>query len=62
MVLGRSEGPEPVFGVWRMALALAMAAFLGGALGLIWQSAGFDDDEGQEEAVEEVEPVDPPSP
>jgi hypothetical protein len=51
-----------VFGVWRMALALALAAFLGGAVGLVWQSAGFDDDEGQDEAVEAAEPVDPPSP
>lgn len=33
-----------------MALALVLAAFLGGALGLIWHAAGFSDDE--EQAVE----------
>jgi hypothetical protein len=27
-----------------MALALVLAAFLGAALGLVWQSAGFGDD------------------
>jgi hypothetical protein len=31
-----------------MALALVLAAFLGAALGLVWQSAGF----GSEEATE----------
>ncbi|MCL6251414.1 hypothetical protein M3P36_10230 [Altererythrobacter sp. KTW20L] len=60
-MLGRSDGPEPVFGVWRMALALALAAFLGGALGLVWQSAGFGEDDEAEVAEEPVEPVDPPS-
>lgn len=28
-----------------MALALVLAAFLGAALGLVWQSAGFGEDE-----------------
>jgi hypothetical protein len=61
MVLGRSDGPEPVFGVWRMALALALAAFLGGALGLVWQSAGFGEDDEPDLTEELVDPVDPPS-
>ena len=61
MVLGRPDGPKPVFGVWRMALALAGAAFLGGALGLIWQSAGFGDEDEAGEEAELVEPVDPPT-
>ena len=30
-----------------MALALVLAAFLGGALGLVWHATGFSDDEGQ---------------
>ena len=37
---------EPLY-VLPMALALALAAFLGGALGLIWHAAGFSDDEQQ---------------
>ena len=34
---------EPLHVVW-MALALVLAAFLGAALGLVWQSAGFGSD------------------
>jgi hypothetical protein len=35
-------------GVGRMALALVIAAFLGGALGLVWHSSGlFGDDTGE---------------
>ena len=41
MPMKRSDDPVPVFGVWRMAAALVFAAFLGGALGLVWQSAGL---------------------
>ena len=37
---------EPLY-VVPMALALVLAAFLGGALGLIWHAAGFSDDEQQ---------------
>lgn len=39
-----TETRKPRLGVWRMALALVLAAFLGGALGLIWQSTGLGDD------------------
>ena len=35
---------EPLY-VMPMALALVLAAFLGAALGLVWQSAGFDEEE-----------------
>ena len=35
---------EPIY-VIPMALALVFAAFLGAALGLVWQSAGFGGDE-----------------
>ncbi len=52
----RSDDPVPVFGVWRMAAALAVAAFLGGALGLVWQSAGLGGDEvAPAEAVAEAD-------
>ncbi|MGV3554187.1 MAG: hypothetical protein ACO1OD_02915 [Croceibacterium sp.] len=55
-----------------MAIALALAAFLGGALGLVWHwAAGEDVPEDQIEAAsqpveedeeDEREPVAPPSP
>jgi hypothetical protein len=53
MPMKRSDDPVPVFGVWRMAAALVVAAFLGGALGLVWQSAGLggDDDTAVEAAA-----------
>lgn len=51
MVLRRHREPRPEIGVLRMAAALMLAAFLGGALGLIWQSAGFGEDEPEEEAA-----------
>ena len=35
---------EPLHVGW-MALALVLAAFLGAALGLIWQSVGFGSDD-----------------
>lgn len=35
---------EPLHVGW-MALALVLAAFLGAALGLVWQSVGFGADE-----------------
>jgi hypothetical protein len=39
-----SRRNEPLF-VVPMALALVLAAFLGAALGLVWQSAGFGAEE-----------------
>lgn len=53
MVIGRSDETRPVFGVWRMALALVLAAFLGGALGLAWQRFGADEEEVAPEALNE---------
>lgn len=55
MPMKRSDDPQPVFGVWRMAAALVLAAFLGGALGLVWQSAGLggEDDVPEEQAEPE---------
>ena len=51
MTLGSpSRRNEPLY-VVPMALALVFAAFLGAALGLVWQSAGFGaGDEEQAEA------------
>ena len=48
---GKSGGRLGV--IW-MALALVVAAFLGAALGLVWQSSGLlaDDDAVEEEAPE----------
>lgn len=46
------------FGVWVMLLALVVAAFLGGALGLVWQSASqlAEDDEDEIVTVETPTP------
>ncbi|AKH42662.1 hypothetical protein FHS61_000432 [Altererythrobacter atlanticus] len=43
---------EPLH-VWMMALVLALAAFAGAALGLVWQSSGLGDDPAEERAEEE---------
>lgn len=41
MTLGPSgRRQEPLY-ILPMALALVLAAFLGGALGLVWQASGF---------------------
>ena len=45
MTLGSSgRRNEPLY-VVPMALALVLAAFLGAAVGLVWQSAGFGGEE-----------------
>ena len=45
MTLGpASRRNDPLY-VVPMALALVLAAFLGGAMGLVWQSAGFGGDD-----------------
>jgi hypothetical protein len=72
MPLGPSSRPQEPLHVFGMAIALALAAFLGGALGLVWHwAAGEDVPEDQIEAAsqpaeedeeEEREPVAPPSP
>ncbi|MEO5707110.1 MAG: hypothetical protein ABIT10_00785 [Alteraurantiacibacter sp.] len=49
-----TEIRKPRLGVGRMALALVLAAFLGGALGLIWQSTGLGDDNQAESAASET--------
>ncbi|HEY6814867.1 MAG TPA: hypothetical protein VI168_04940 [Croceibacterium sp.] len=45
MALGHSGRPNEPLYVVPMALALVLAAFLGAALGLVWQSAGFGEEE-----------------
>ena len=74
MPLGPSSRPQEPLHVFGMAIALALAAFLGGVLGLVWHwAAGEDIPEDQIAAAskpaEEVEgeddeeaPVAPPSP
>ena len=41
MALGQASRRNDPLHVIPMALALVLAAFLGGAMGLVWQSAGF---------------------
>ncbi len=52
MSLGSPSRRSAPLGVARMALALVLAAFLGAALGLVWQDSGLGD--AQEEEQEEV--------
>ena len=50
MALGQSgRRNEPLY-VVPMALALVLAAFLGAAVGLVWQSAGFRGEDEKAEA------------
>ena len=53
MIWGRPGEPGPAIGVWRMALALVTAAFLGGALGLVWQSVSPGEDSADDAAAAE---------
>ena len=55
MLGGPDRQGEPLY-VAAMAIALALAAFLGAASGLIWQSAGFGSEEEREEEGEEKSP------
>ena len=52
------EGPpgKPPLGIGWMALALVLAAFLGAAMGLVWQSTGLGEaDPDEEEAADQAE-------
>lgn len=51
MVLGAPGRPREKLGVMRMALALVLAAFLGAALGLVWQSSSFFEDDEEVEVL-----------
>jgi hypothetical protein len=57
-LLGPRQKEKRSLGVLRMALALAIAAFLGGALGLIWQSASFFGEDAEAEVLTAEVPQD----
>lgn len=46
-----AERGKPRLGVRWMALALIVAAFLGGGLGLLWQTFGADDEAAADSAA-----------
>lgn len=75
MPIGPSSRPQEPLHVFGMALALALAAFAGGALGLVWHWLAGEDvpedqieavsqpaEEQEEEAAEEEAPPAPPRP
>lgn len=51
MAIGGPGRPKPRLGVLPMALALAISAFLGASLGLVWQSSGLGEDTADGEQV-----------
>lgn len=51
MAFGNPKRAKAKLGVVIMALALALAAFLGAAAGLIWQSSDWFSDEPEEEVL-----------
>ena len=55
MALGPSGRRNEPLNVIPMALALVLAAFLGGALGLVWHAAGFGGEEEPQEAAAPAE-------
>ncbi len=56
MALSRPGMARQKIGVLAMAAALAASAFIGAALGLVWQSSGFGDDGGEEVATSQQVP------
>lgn len=51
MALGNPAPKKTPLGVFSMLLALVIAAFLGAAAGLIWQSVDWFDDVPEEEVL-----------
>ncbi len=51
MLFGPRQKEKRTLGVLRMLLALVIAAFLGGALGLIWQGSSFFGDDTETEVL-----------
>lgn len=49
-MLGRPGRSDPPLNVILMAISLALAAFLGAAAGLVWQSSGLGDEDAAEQA------------
>lgn len=52
-LLRAGSAREPLYVGW-MAAALITAAFLGAALGLVWQSTGWGDEPAAEDATAET--------
>ena len=52
MLVKPPQGERSLGAIW-IALALAIAAFLGAALGMVWQSSGLGSREPDETAVDE---------
>ena len=60
MLVKPPQGERSLGAIW-IALALAIAAFLGAALGMVWQSSGLGSREPEdEEALVEDEPAKAP--
>lgn len=53
-----SNPRKPRLGVRAMLLALVLAAFLGGALGLVWHGSGLGDEVPADSAAEAASPAD----
>ena len=51
MAIGNPNPKRPPMGVFVMAMALVIAAFLGAAAGLVWQSADWFSEDPEEEVV-----------
>ena len=58
MAFGNSGKRKAPLGVFLMLAALVLAAFIGAAAGLIWQSAGWFADEPENEIVTANAPSD----
>lgn len=51
MAIGRPQRRKVPLGVFGMAMALTVAAFIGAVAGLLWQSADWFDEEPEEEVL-----------
>lgn len=51
MALGKPNRTKAPLGVLAMLVALVLAAFLGAAAGLVWQSSDWFDEEPEEEVL-----------
>ena len=57
LALGGPDKKSAPLRVFMMAAALVIAAFLGAALGLVWQSSGADEDEQAQDVLTVEEPT-----
>lgn len=51
MALGDRGPKQQPLGIWAMAIALVVSAFLGAAIGLVWQSSDWLSEEPEEEVL-----------